>query len=95
MRPICIPCKRFLKVKKTGFYFIEGMPIANDALPGNAEPERWKPYKIWVGDLMECPDCQAQMLAGFSGGPLAHHHEDNFEERVEQLGADQFQVNDC
>lgn len=95
MRPICIPCKRFFNVRKTGFYFIEGMPLENSTKPGNVEPENWKPYKLWVGDLMECPHCQAKILSGFSGGHLAEQHEDRFQERIEALGADQFQVNDC
>ena len=26
MKPICIPCRRFYRVKQNGYHFIEGMP---------------------------------------------------------------------
>ena len=95
MRPICIPCQRFYVVTKTGFYFIEGMPIDNDAKPGTEDADRWRPYKLWVGDKFECPGCNAEIVSGFGGGPISTHHEPDFHERVRQHGADQLQVNDC
>jgi len=95
MKPICVPCQRFFKIKKTGFYFIEGMPRDNDTLPGTKEPENWKPYKVWVGDLWECQDCGSKVVVGCGGGPLAEHYETDFLEQVRCLNADQLQVNDC
>lgn len=95
MKPICVPCRRFFRVRKNGFYFLEGMPAASDTPPGNAEPENWKPYKLWVGDLWECQGCGAQIIKGTPSDRLAEHYEQDFGERVLRTGADQFQVNDC
>lgn len=95
MKPVCVPCQRFFRPKKNGFYFIEGMPTANDALPGVHEPEKWTPYKLWVSDLMECPGCGAQILSGFGQAPIAEHYQEDFAKRAAALNAHQLQVNDC
>lgn len=94
MKPICVPCKRFYRAKKNGFYFLEGMPKFSGAAPGNAEPQNWEPYKLWCGDLWECPDCGAQIINGTGHDRVAEHYEFNFEDKVQRSGAD-FQVNDC
>jgi len=94
MKPICIPCQRFFRPKKNGFCFTEGMPTEN-AKPGTAEPDKWKPYKIWAGDKWECQGCFAEILVGFGASPIAIQHEENFEADREALHANQFQVNDC
>lgn len=97
MRPICVPCQRFFEPKKNDYWFTEGAPIREkrDAAPGTAEPENWRPYKIWAADLYECPGCKAQILSGFGREPIAISHQIGFKEKMESLGADQFQVNDC
>jgi hypothetical protein len=95
MKPICVPCHRFFRVKRNGFKFLEGMPVPHTALPGLAEPEKWKPYKLWMGDLWECPGCHAVILNGFGTHPVAIQHESDFLHKVELFGAAQFQVNDC
>jgi hypothetical protein len=96
MKPICVPCQRFFKVKKTGFYFLEGYPEGdNRAKPGTAEPQKWKPYKLWVGDLWQCEGCGTKIVSGFGSGAISEHYQDGFTEKVSRYGADQFQVNDC
>ena len=95
MKPICVKCRRFYRAKRNGFYFIEGMPTENEAKPGTSEPEKWQPYKLWVGDRWACEGCGTVILSGFGRGPIAEHYQTNFPERVKALGADQFQVNDC
>lgn len=95
MKPICVPCQRFFRAKKNGFYFIEGMPKSGRPLPGTDEPERWQPYKLWSGDLYECEGCGAQIVAGFGSGPIRVKHEADFTETAIRLGATQLQVNDC
>lgn len=95
MKPVCVPCQRFFRMKKSGFYFFEGMPTGDGrAEPGTAEPEKWKPYKLWVGDLWECQGCGAQILSGFGARPIAEHFETTFTQHAASLSAT-FQVNDC
>lgn len=94
MKPICVPCQRFYRPKKNGFPFIEGVPTHNGAEPGMAEPESWKPYKLWMGDLWECDDCGAQIVVGTGQQPLAEHYQPEFVERVLSFSA-KLQVNDC
>lgn len=99
MKPICVPCQRFFRPKKNGYWFIEGMPIGNGqlppALPGTAEPQRWEPYKLWQGDLWQCEGCSAQIVSGVAHQPFAEHYQENFVQKVEATGAKQLQVNDC
>lgn len=95
MKPVCVPCQRFYRPKKTGFWFIEGMPEGNDVQPGVGESEKWKPYKIWQGDLWECEGCNARIISGVAQQPLRIQHHSDFEQMAQQLNAHQFQVNDC
>lgn len=96
LKPVCVPCKRFFRVTKTGFYFIEGMPKGKtNPAPGTSEPKNWVPYKMWVGDKWTCEGCGTEILSGFGSQPVAFNHEREFESLVNQLGASQLQVNDC
>lgn len=95
MKPICVPCQRFFKTEKTGFNFLEGMPTEIPAAPGTAEPEKWKAYKLWSGDLWKCEGCGASIIVGVGRKRIAEHYEPDFAKQVESFGADQFQVNDC
>lgn len=94
MKPICVDCQRFYRAKKNGFYFVEGMPISGNPKPGVREPEKWTGYKLWVGDLWECPDCEAKIIAGCGHVPIAEHFEDGFQEMIEKLHATLL-VKDC
>lgn len=96
MKPVCVPCQRFFRMKKAGFYFIEGFPTGDGrAAPGTSEADKWKPYKIWVGDRWECEGCGTAILSGFGSSPLAEHYQPDFKQQVERYGADRLQVNDC
>lgn len=95
MKQVCVKCACFFRMIKAGYYFIEGMPAVDRAPRGTVHPELWKPYKVWVGDQWECPECHTQILSGFGQGPIAEHYQDDFTEKVRQHGADQLQVNDC
>jgi hypothetical protein len=97
MKPVCVPCQRFFRCKKTGYYFIEAMPVAGVELatPGTTHPEQWTPYKLWVGDMWECQGCGATILSGFGARPIGEHYQEGFEDQVARLGALQLQVNDC
>lgn len=82
-------------MKKSGFYFLEGMPTERGALPGTQAPEKWQPYKLWSGDQWECAGCGAQILSGFGREQIAEHYQHDFADKVASLGAGQLQVNDC
>lgn len=94
LKPVCVPCQRFFRPAKTGFAFIEGMPDGI-AKPGLAEPEKWRPYKLWNGDKWKCPDCGATIIVGTGQVPISEHYQPEFAKRVEQFNGDQLQVNDC
>ena len=95
LKPICMPCQRFFRIRKSGFYFTEGMPVGTTRpVSGTAHPEQWKPYKIWSGDVWQCEGCGAKIISGFGLRPLAERHDPDFES-WRRHRADQFQVNDC
>ena len=94
MKPVCVPCERFYRPKKNGLYFIEGMPLEGHPEPGLAEPEKWGPYKLWCGDLWECPTCKAQTIVGVAMQPIAEHYQPDFADRVTSFGA-KLLVKDC
>lgn len=94
MKPICVPCERYMRPKKNGVWFVEGMPSENCAAPGKAEADKWRPYKLWSGDLWACPDCGAEIIVGVGWEPLREHYMPDFAEKVEAVGAELL-VKDC
>lgn len=94
LKPICVKCHRFYRMTKSGFYFIEGMPRGNGVQPGTAEPERWRPYKLWAGDKWKCEGCGHEIIQGTGMNPIAEHYQEDFGNWKERLNAD-YQVNDC
>lgn len=95
MKPICVSCQRFYRPIKNGFYFIEGMPTENGAKAGTSEPEKWKPYKLWSGDLWSCDGCGSTIVVGTGRSPISEHYMENFERVCQENEAQQLQVNDC
>lgn len=95
MKPICVKDRRFYRPKKTGIAFIEGMPKhGTNVPPGNAAPDRWKPYKLWYGDLWICPDCGHELIIGAGAAAVSEHFKPDFKAQVAACGAD-IQINDC
>jgi len=92
MKPICVPCQRFYRPKKNGVLLLEGMPIGQDVKPGTAEPEKWAPYKVWVGDLWECEGCGHETIAGVPSLPVTEHYQSDFKRYAECVT---HKVNDC
>ena len=44
MKPICVPCQRFFRMKRSGYYFTEGMPNGQTRpAAGKAHAHEWKP----------------------------------------------------
>ena len=95
LKPICVKCQRFYRPHHNGRWFVEGMPIggAGEVPPGTAAPERWKPYKVWVGDEWICHGCGHLIIVGVGRQPVREQHHDDFDHRVAQ--AYYLQVNDC
>jgi hypothetical protein len=94
MKPICVRCQRFYRVKKNGFVFCEMMPKGGfeRALPGTQEPDRWTPYKVWAGDLWRCEGCDHYLVVGVARAPLSEHYMPDFND---ELARALLLVNDC
>lgn len=95
MKPVCVPCHRFMRPARNGIRFVEGRPCpGSHALPGLREPDSWEPYKLWMGDLWQCPDCKAQIIVGVGRLPISEHYQGDFDALlVSQQPV--LQVNDC
>lgn len=95
-KPVCVACERFMRPKHNGVKAIEGMPIENGALPGRAEPEKWKPYKLWTADEWYCPSCGYRLITGFGLAPNAERHDPGFNSEVNGLiAAGSIVIKDC
>jgi len=81
-----------MRTKKTGFYFTEG--FGGDGRQGK-HSIGWRPYKIWIGDLWECPDCKSQIVTGVGMQRVAEHYESNFNDILDRTNAKQLLVKDC
>jgi hypothetical protein len=102
MKPICVACERFMRMRKAGYLFIEGMPKPGHggkpkaAVPGKTTPERWQPYKAWWGDLWECPDCRAQIISGVGNVAAKERHQDGFDDLVKEVEhTTKLMIKDC
>jgi hypothetical protein len=99
LKPICVKCQRFYRPEKNGFMFVEGMPAEDRAKPGTTEPEKWKPYKLWRGDLWKCHGCDHLIVSGVGWDPVDEHFKPSFKGNVQlaspQDGSPILQVNDC
>jgi hypothetical protein len=62
-----VGCKAWMKVRKSGVLVLETL---EDGVT---------PYKIWNGDLFECPECGEQMVAGFASQPVSEHFMGDFD----------------
>lgn len=96
MKPVCVLCERFMRPKRNGMSFIEGMPADGEQnpAPGLREPARWQPYKLWNGDCWACPDCGATIIVGFAQRPAAERHHADFADQIASHGAELL-VKDC
>lgn len=93
-KPVCVSCQRFFRPKKNDFPWIEGMPKENNAPPGNSEPEKWKPYKLWLSDLWECNGCGMQIVVGHGREPVSEPYKHTWAAANEHYKP-RLQVNDC
>ena len=94
MKPICVNCGRFFKPHRCGIRIMETMPVANDVQPGRENADRWRPYKLWAGDLYRCAGCGTEIVIGFGNLPIAEHFEDRFA-AMATANPPRVTVNDC
>ncbi len=93
-KPVCVKCERFMRPKHNGLAWIEGMPAHEGALVGKPGEGQWRPYKLWLGDLWWCPDCETEIIIGNGHVAVSEHFEDNFCQATEALGA-KLMIKDC
>jgi hypothetical protein len=92
LKPVCVKCHTFYRMKKSGCRIAEGMRLLSQAPPGMIQPNMWRPYKIWMIDLWECHSCHNQIYIGSGLNQIAEHYQDGFKDALETT---EFQVNDC
>lgn len=91
----CLKCKKFYRCIKNGYYFEEGMP-GGSAIKEQIDPGTgWGPYKLFVGDLYECPDCKAQVITGWSNQPLAEHFQGDEYRKWRERVQPKVRIDDC
>ena len=93
-KPVCPKCQRFMRPKTNGVAWVENMPTETSALPGRVESKKWKPYKLWVGDLWSCIECGFEIIIGAPPEPISEHFRPDFAGMMERLKP-AFKVNDC
>lgn len=86
-KPACVKCRCFYRPKTNGVRVIEAMPRPfegestirpNEKIAGRRQPAVWQPYKLWVADLWECPDCGHELITGWAQKPMMERHEPDF-----------------
>jgi hypothetical protein len=88
-KPVCVPCQRFFRPLRNGVVVLEQKPIANDAKPGFASPEKWVPYKLWRADAWQCFGCGTIIISGYGDGPVWENHHGPLPVQPDYI------VNDC
>jgi len=94
-KPVCLKCACYFRPHKNGVYYVEMKPKAGrDPARGQREPEGWTPYKVWQGDLWQCPECGHLMIHGSGRRPVSQDYLPDFEKWVSDSGVIRL-VNDC
>ncbi len=94
MRPVCVKCQRYFKIKRNGVVVEEGMPTPPLQ---DGKSDRWVPYKLYMADLYECERCKGQ-LAITSGHQFSEHFEESYrslKEGFQEAGLLLPMVEDC
>lgn len=76
--PVCLNCNLFYRPKMNGYIFCEMIPVGTGRVT-------FKPYRIWSGDLWECPRCQSQIIEGFGKDPISEHFEPDFDDEMRNV----------
>ncbi len=68
----CVPCQTYLRPRKNEIVVLE-------------TDDRHKPYKIWLADLWECPDCSHQVILGYGLHAISEHYMIGFDQYLKQV----------
>lgn len=66
----CVACETFMAPAKNGVYVLETYEDGKT------------PYKVWMADMLECPDCHAQIVKGFGADPVSEQYMDDFDKAL-------------
>jgi len=69
----CVKCKTYLAIAKNGVIVLETME------------DGFTPYKIWMADLFQCPDCDYQLISGFGFNCISEHYLPEFKDWLDQV----------
>jgi len=69
----CVACQTYLVPKKNSVYVLETF---GDGI---------KPFRIWMADLLECPDCEFNLLTHFGSRQVSEHFESDFEDWLDKV----------
>jgi len=107
LKPICVPCERFMRPDKNGVRFLECMPVrgiapedrpVDETRGKRAKPGEWEAYKLWMGDRWRCPDCGATIISGVGLNPYSEHFLPDFDKALVDAVAREgklLEVKDC
>ena len=73
-RPVCPECNRELWPETNG------VGVLDMFRPSDSDKE--EPYEVYDADLWKCPGCGIEVVGGFGSGPIARHHDENFEKVI-------------
>ena len=65
----CVPCQTYIRPRENGIYVLE---TYDDGI------NPFGPYKVWLADLWECPDCGHQVILGYGQHAISEHYQDEF-----------------
>jgi hypothetical protein len=79
-KAVCPTCNLFFRPKRIGTWIEEGKPHGEPVIE-----DGWSSYKLWPGDLYECPGCGVQIIIGFQAQPAREHYMIDYQALRQQL----------
>ena len=65
-------CQTYFRPRKNEIYVLETY-------------DNCTPYKIWLADLWECPDCGTQLIAGYGARAISERYMTNFKVHLKRV----------
>ena len=70
-KAVCVPCQREYRPETNETYVVEMASFG--------------PYKIWMADTWQCPQCHHQIVSGFGMNAIKEHYQEGFTDLLEEL----------